>query len=68
MPSQHSDIDFVACDRDSRVVLLAEAKSRGGASERWAARLRRNMLSHGILPWAKYFLIATHVPLEAGTP
>jgi hypothetical protein len=59
MPSQHSRIDFVAYDRDGRVVLLAEAKSRGGASEQWAARLRRNMLSHGMLPWAKYFLIAT---------
>jgi hypothetical protein len=59
MPSQHSGIDFVAYDREGRVVLLAEAKSRRGTSEHWAARLRRNMLSHGMLPWAKYFLIAT---------
>jgi hypothetical protein len=59
MPSQHSGIDFVAYDRDGRVVLLAEAKSRHGTSEHWAARLRRNMLAHGILPSAKYFLIAT---------
>jgi len=59
MPSQHSGIDFVAYDREGQVVLLAEAKSRLGTSENWAARLRRNMLSHGILPWAKYFLIAT---------
>lgn len=59
MPSQHSGIDFVAYDREGRVVLLAEAKSRRGTSEHWAALLRRNMLSHGILPWAKYFLIAT---------
>lgn len=59
MPSQHSGIDFVAYDREGRVVLLAEVKSRRGTSEYWAARLRKNMLSHGILPWAKYFLIAT---------
>jgi hypothetical protein len=59
MISQHSGIDFVAYDREGRVVLLAEAKSRRGTSENWAARLRRNMLAHGILPWAKYFLIAT---------
>ena len=59
MPSQHSGIDFVAYDREGGVVLLAEAKSRLGTSEGWAARLRRNMLSHGVLPWAKYFLIAT---------
>jgi thioester reductase-like protein len=59
MPTEHSGIDFVAYDREGRVVLLAEAKSRRGTSEDWAARLRRNMLSHGILPWARYFLIAT---------
>ena len=59
MPSQHSGIDFVAYDREGRVLLLAEAKSRRGTSESWAARLRRNMLSHGMLPWSKYFLIAT---------
>ena len=59
MTSQHSGIDFVAYDREGRVVLLAEAKSRRGTSDHWAARLRRNMLSHGALPWAKYFLIAT---------
>src|SRR5260370_27981919 len=59
MPSQHSGIDFVAYDKEGHVVLLAEAKSRRGTSEHWAALLRRNMLSHGVLPWAKYFLIAT---------
>src|ERR1039458_7027169 len=59
MSSEHSGIDFVAYDREGRVLLLAEAKSRSGTSKSWAARLRRNMLSHGVLPWAKYFLIAT---------
>jgi hypothetical protein len=59
MPSKHSGIDFVAYDRDGHVLLLAEAKSRRGTSESWAAGLRRNMLSHGLLPWSKYFLIAT---------
>ena len=59
MPSPHSGIDFVAYDREGRVLLLAEAKSRRGTSESWAARLRTNMLSHGMLPQSKYFLIAT---------
>ncbi len=59
MPVRHSNIDFIAYDRDGRVLLLAEAKSRHGTSESWAAGLRRNMLSHGLLPASKYFLIAT---------
>jgi hypothetical protein len=59
MPTQHTGIDLVAYDRDGRVVLLAETKSRRGTSEGWATRLRRNMLAHGLLPWAKYFLMAT---------
>ena len=57
--SGHGGIDFVAYDKDGRVVLLAEAKSRCGTSDNWAARLRRNMLSHGTLPGSKFFLIAT---------
>jgi hypothetical protein len=59
MPVRHNNIDFIAYDRDGRVLLLAEAKSRHGTSESWAAGLRRNMLSHGLLPASKYFLIAT---------
>src|SRR5258708_1352624 len=59
MPTMHSSIDFAAYDREGRIVLLAEAKSRRGTSEDWAARLRRNMLAHGVLPSAKYFLVAT---------
>ena len=59
MTSHLSGIDIVAYDRDGRVLLLAETKSRRGTSESWAAGLRRNMLSHGLLPWSKYFLVAT---------
>jgi hypothetical protein len=59
MLSQHSGVDFVAYDRDGGIVLLAEAKSRRGTSEDWAAGLRRNMLSRGLLPPSKFFLIAT---------
>jgi hypothetical protein len=59
MPAQNALIDFIAYDTDGAVVLLAEAKSRHGTSESWAAKLRRNMLAHGGLPRAKYFLIAT---------
>lgn len=54
-----NQIDFVAYDMNGAVVLLAETKSRRGTSESWAAKLRRNMLSHGSLPRSQYFLIAT---------
>lgn len=59
MPVHHGSIDFIAYDQEGRVLLLAEAKSRRGTSELWATGLRRNMLSHGLLPSSKYFLIAT---------
>ncbi len=61
MPSKYSGTDFIAYDPDGQVVLLAEAKSRRGTSEDWATQLKRNMLSHGSLPWSKFFLIATAV-------
>jgi hypothetical protein len=59
MPSQDKGIDVIAYDQAGRVVLLAEAKSRVGTSAEWAARFRRNMLAHGTLPNAQFFLIAT---------
>jgi len=65
MPSQQIAIDFVAYDREGRVVLLAEAKNRRGTSEQWAAGLRRNMLAHGVLPRTEYFLIVTPERMEA---
>ncbi len=59
MLAQNTAIDFIAYNADGTVLLLAEAKSRHETSEAWAAKLRRNMLAHGVLPKAKYFLIAT---------
>jgi hypothetical protein len=59
MALPETPIDFIAYNSDGRVVLLAEAKSRRGTSESWAAKLRRNMLAHGLLPKSQYFLIAT---------
>jgi hypothetical protein len=55
------DVDFVAYDDRGQAVLLVEVKSSHGheTSERWAARFRRNMLAHGTLPAARFFLIAT---------
>ena len=38
-------------------MLLVEAKVKRGASEEWAARLRRNMYAHGELPRVPYFLV-----------
>jgi hypothetical protein len=59
MPVKDKGVDVIAYDQSGRVVLLAEAKSRVGTSAEWAARFRRNMLSHGILPRALFFMIAT---------
>ena len=59
MPIQDKGIDFIAYDDLGRVILLGEVKSRVGTSGEWAARFRRNMLAHGVLPRAPFFLIAT---------
>lgn len=59
MPVRDLAADFVAYDDEGRVLLLAEAKSRGGTSAEWAAQYRRNLLAHGVLPAAQFFMIAT---------
>ena len=52
-------VDFIGYDPRGQAVLLAEANSRPGASGKWASQLRRNILAHGVLPQAPFFLIAT---------
>jgi hypothetical protein len=59
MPLQDKGIDVIAYDDRGRVILVGEVKSRVGTTEQWAARFRRNMLAHGYLPHASFFLIAT---------
>ena len=54
------DVDLIAYDHRGQALLLAIVK--GGShdtSELWAARYRRNILAHGTLPAAPFFLIAT---------
>jgi hypothetical protein len=60
MPLPLSQVDLVAYDNHGQPVLLVEVKnSRRDMSALWAAKFRRNMLAHGTLPVAPYFLIAT---------
>jgi hypothetical protein len=53
------EVDFVVYDERGQPLLLGEVKSRHETSELWAARFRRNLLGHGTLPRAPFFLIAT---------
>ncbi len=59
MPLPTREIDLVAYDQIGQPVLLAEVKSTLRTSDLWAARFRRNLLAHGTLPKAPFFLIAT---------
>ena len=51
--------DIVVSAPDKRVQLVAEVKNKRGASADWAAQMRRNLLVHGVIPSAPYFLLAT---------
>jgi hypothetical protein len=49
--------DIVGFDKNGQLKLVAEVKSRTGASPQWAAQFRRNLLAHGAIPRVDYFLI-----------
>ncbi len=51
--------DFLVQDRDFRLRALVEVKARRGSDPEWAAKLRRNILAHGHVPDAEFFLIVT---------
>jgi hypothetical protein len=53
---QYSDI--VAFDRSGELALLVEVKNKRGTTPEWAAKMRRNMYAHGLLPKAPFFLLA----------
>ena len=52
-----SSWDLLVNNRDGQPTLIVEVKSKTNTSSEWAAKLRRNMLAHGILPSVPYFLI-----------
>ena len=53
-----SRLDLAVYNHDDELVLIVEVKTKLDASREWATRLRRNILAHGILPSAKFFLLA----------
>ena len=50
--------DFVVYAPDDSICLVVEAKSTQHDNEIWAAELRRNLVMHGVVPPAPYFLLA----------
>jgi hypothetical protein len=50
--------DLSVTDRHGKLALVVEVKGKTNASPTWAAALRRNILAHGTLPTAPYFLMA----------
>ena len=51
-------IDLAAYGKDGQLALVVETKSRLHTSPDWAARMRRNLFSHGIVPRSEYFMLA----------
>ena len=50
--------DIVVYAPDNTLKLVVEVKNRPGASSRWAARMLRNLLIHGMIVDAPYYLLA----------
>ena len=53
-----SSWDLLVNNCDGQPTLIVEVKSKTNTSSEWAAKLRHNILAHGILPSVPYFLIA----------
>jgi hypothetical protein len=53
-----SSADLAAYDKNGRLALVVEIKSRQHTSADWAARMRGNLFAHGIMPKSEYFMLA----------
>jgi uncharacterized protein (DUF2342 family) len=51
-------VDIAVYSPDGRLQLVVETKSQEQTSRDWAARFRRNLLAHQVLPPSNYFLLA----------
>ena len=49
--------DIVVSSPDNEIQLVVEVKNRKGATDEWAAKMRRNLVTHGIIPASKFFLL-----------
>lgn len=50
--------DLIVYDKNNQLALIVEVKNKINAPIEWASQFRRNILSHGILPNAPFFMMA----------
>lgn len=50
--------DIAGYDNEGNLRLVVEVKNKTGTTTDWAARMRRNLLIHNVIPNAPFFLIA----------
>ena len=50
--------DMAIYDKIGQLILVVEVKNKLDTSSSWAAKMRRNMLAHGLMPNARFFLLA----------
>jgi hypothetical protein len=51
--------DIMVITESGEPVLVVEVKNRKSTSRAWAVTFLRNLLAHGMMPSARYFLVAT---------
>lgn len=50
--------DLIAYDKYGQLAVIVEVRNILGKSKEWAAKLRRNIYAHGLLPATPYFMLA----------
>ena len=50
--------DMAIYDKAGQLALVVEAKNKLDTTSDWAARMRRNLLAHGLMPNTRFFLLA----------
>lgn len=51
-------VDIVVRSPNNDIKLIVEVKGLGHSSPDWAAKFRRNLLTHNVIPKSEYFLLA----------
>ena len=51
--------DFMLYDENNNLLLVGEVKATKSQDQEWVAKLRRNLVAHGLLPTAPFFLLVS---------
>ncbi len=54
------EVDIAVYSSDQKLILIVEIKAASSVSIEWAAKMKRNLFAHSLVPKSPFFMIISH--------